>query len=188
MNRLVLVAPLLATCLLPPPAGAQTAAPDPSAGPAYAPIELTAADLGTWDVVLTGRSPSGTRVTVRGVETNTVGCDGRCILTRAEGELAKATARRNGGSASWWRAYDSPGDFSLKQTGLPQSVANPSTAIDARGTVPPPPATPGAATGSQPSRTSVEYDGTDRRVVAVYRPDGQGRDVLVTRIVYTRRR
>ena len=105
-----LVALLFASVLVPFPAGAQ------SPGPSYAPMELTADDLGTWNVAMTARSPFG-KMTVRGVETNTLGCDGRCIVTKAAGGL-KAVTTRHGGSSPWWTSYDGPsGGVVQKQTG-----------------------------------------------------------------------
>jgi hypothetical protein len=184
MRRLAPFA-LLAVCLVPASARAQSKPVESPSGPPYAPIQLSEADLGTWDVELTGRTPMGARVTVRGIETNTVGCNGTCIVTRIEGELAKAT-QRHGGSTAWWRGYDSNHDLTLKQTGIPEvALAPPGSGRDPVGMASARPVAPRAAIPA--SRTSVEYQGTERRIVTVYRTDATGADVPVTRIVYTRR-
>jgi hypothetical protein len=183
MRRLALFA-LLAVGLVPASARAQSKPVESRSGPPYAPIQLSEADLGTWDVELTGPTPMGRRVTVRGIETNTVGCNGTCIVTRIEGELAKAM-QRHGGSTAWWRGYDSSNDLALKQSGIPQmALAPPGSGRDPVVMASARPAPPVAI---PPSRTSVEYQGTERRVVTVYRTDAKGVEVPVTRIVYTRR-
>jgi hypothetical protein len=154
-------------------------------------MELTADDLGTWDVEMSAHGPNGRPVIVRGVETNTVGCDGRCIQTKVGGDLKTATARS--GNAAWWRDYDGPAgsDLFLKQTGLRESSAAGSSlaAVD-----PVPQASQRAArtvqrtNGAQVVRISVEYPDEDRRIVTTYRlgPDGQPK--RAARIVYTRRK
>ena len=47
----------------------------------------TEQDLGTWDAVLVGHGPFGI-VTEKGVEINTRGCNGTCIVTKLKGALA----------------------------------------------------------------------------------------------------
>lgn len=181
MQHLLLLA--LTACLLPAVANAQ------SPGPPYAPIELTADDLGTWDVELAGRGPHGRPVTVRGVETNTVGCDGRCIETKVSGDLKTATIRS--GSAAWWRDYDGGPDLAYKQTGLRDTPATSSSQV-ARDPVPQASQrearTVQRTNGSQVVRISVEYPDADRRIVTTYRLSPDGQQVQSARIVYTRRK
>jgi hypothetical protein len=184
MSRTPLLMVLLASAaLVPAPAVAQ------SPGPSYAPIELTADDLGTWDVEMSGRGPHGRPMTVRGVETNTVGCDGRCIKTKVSGDLKTATAR-SGSSAAWWRDYDGGADLLHRQTGLRDTVATSSSEV-ARDPVPQA-SQRGARTvqrtnGSQVVRVSVEYPDADKRIVTTYRLGPDGQQVQMARIVYTRR-
>jgi hypothetical protein len=176
---------LVVVSLLPAAAGAQ------SPGPSYAPIELTADDLGTWDVEMSAHAPNGRPVVVRGIETNTVGCDGRCIKTKVSGDLKTATARS--GSAPWWRDHDGPAgsDLHHRQTGLRDTPAASSSqvAVD-----PVPQASQrGARTiqrtnGSQVVRISAEYPDTDRRIVTTYRFGPDGQPVQTARIVYTRKK
>src|SRR5215213_11214146 len=180
-----LVVLLAASVLVPLRAGAQ------SPGPSYAPTELTADDLGTWDVEMSAHMPNGRPVTVRGVETNIVGCDGRCIKTKVSGDLKTATAR-SGSSAAWWRDYDGPmgSDLLQRQTGLRDTPAASSSQV-ARDPVPQ--ASPREArtvqrtNGSQVVRISVEYPDADKRIVTTYRLSPDGQQVQTARIVYTRR-
>ncbi len=174
----------LTLSLLPAAASAQ------SPGPSYAPMELTADDLGTWDVEMSAHMPNGRPVVVRGVETNTVGCDGRCIKTKASGDLKTATARSS--SAPWWRDYDSPGaDLSQRQTGLRDLPAASSSEV-ARDpvlqTTPRASRTVHRTNGSQVVRISVEYPDVDRRIVTTYRIGPDGQPIQTARIVYTRRK
>jgi hypothetical protein len=178
-----LVVLVAASVLVPLRAGAQ------SPGPSYAPLELTADDLGTWDVEMSAHMPNGRPVTVRGVETNTVGCDGRCINTKVSGNLKTATAR-SGSSAAWWRDYDGGSDLLHRQTGLRDTAATSSSQV-ARD--PAPQSSQGGArtvqltNGSQVARISVEYPDADKRIVTTYRLSPDGRQVQTARIVYTRR-
>jgi hypothetical protein len=185
MSRTPLLMVLLAAAsLVPVPAVAQ------SPGPSYAPIELTADDLGTWDVEMSARMPNGRPVIVRGVETNTVGCDGRCIKTKVSGDLKTATAR-SGSSAAWWRDYNGAtgSDLLHKQTGLrdtpemssSQATRDPVPQGLQRGT-----RTVQQTNGSQVVRISVEYP--DRRIVTTYRLTPDGQQVQTARIVYTRKK
>jgi hypothetical protein len=184
MPRPVLLAPLLAACLLPAGSEAQSSsAIESTSGPPYAPITLTTEDLGSWDVELTGRGPFGARVTVRGIETNTVGCNGSCIVTRVEGELAKAS-QRSSGRSPWWRDGDAgPHSLTQKQTGLRDTPSAGSSEIG-RDPVAPTRPVPAAALRPQASRTQVEHPDAKRRVVTVFGADGS---TVQTRIVYTRR-
>jgi hypothetical protein len=187
MSRLILFAPTLAACLL-SACAARSAVIETPDGPPYAPIQLTADDLGAWDVELSTREPWGGRVTVRGVETNAVGCNGGCIVTRVEGELAKAVGPRNRGggpgAGPWWGAYDWPGNSDLKRTGLRDTpsastseyVADPGGAAAPR--------TRPVVRDMPAVRTRVEYYGTDRRIVSIYAGDSA---TARARIVYTRR-
>ena len=175
---------ILTVSLLPAAASAQ------SPGPSYAPIELTAADLGTWDVEVSAHGPHGRPVTVRGVETNTVGCDGRCIKTKVSGDLKTATARS--GSAPWWRNHDYPGaDLSQRQTGLRDVPAASSSEIARDPVLQTTPRTSRSVqrtNGSLTMRISVDYPDVDRRIVTTYRITPDGQQVQTARIVYTRKK
>lgn len=186
MSRLVPFAPTLAACLLSACATRSAVIESPD-GPPYAPIQLTADDLGAWDVELATREPWGGRVTVRGVETNAVGCNGGCIVTRVEGELAKAVGPRNRGggpgTGPWWGDYDHA-TLTTKQTGLPDTptASTSEYVVDPGGAAAP--RTRGVVQDMPAVRTRVEYHGTDRRVVTIYAGDST---TARTRIVYTRR-
>jgi hypothetical protein len=183
----LLVALLSASVLVPLSAWAQ------SPGPSYAPMELTADDLGAWDVEMTARSPFG-KMTVRGVETNTIGCDGRCIVTKASGQLKSVTSRGGGSSSPWWTSLDGPsgGGMTLKQTGqfeTPVAQTN-QVALEPVGlpTRFPTSRTVQATNGSRTMRISAEYPDANRRIVTTFTIAPDGQEAQAARIVYTRRR
>jgi hypothetical protein len=187
MPRPILFAPTLASCLL-AACAARSAVIESADGPPYVPLQMTADDLGVWDVELSTREPWGGRVTVRGVETNTTGCNGSCIVTRVEGELAKAVGPRNRGggpgAGPWWGDHDHA-DLTTKQTGRPDtpSASTSEYVVDPGGAASP--RTRDVVQDMPAVRTRVDYHGTDRRVVTVYAGDGT---TARTRIVYTRRK
>jgi hypothetical protein len=182
----LLVALLSASVLVPLSAGAAQ-----SPGPSYAPMELTADDLGAWDVELTARTPFGKLTTVRGVETNTIGCDGRCIVTKASGQLKSVTSRGGGSSSPWWTSYDGHGSLAMKQTGQFETPGahTSEVALEPVGlpTRLPTSRTVQATNGSRTMRISAEYPDANRRIVTTFTIDANGQAIQTARIVYTRR-
>jgi len=172
-----LVLLLTGLSLVPAPASAQggTAPPDG--------IARTEADLGTWDAVLVGHTQFGT-FKERGLEINTRGCNGTCIVTKLKGALAP----RNGGSRPWWAASDA--HVIDPRTGLHDM--GPSTTEVAPGeatSIAPRMAPPMPALTRRPTfRTSVEYPSEGHRLVTVYRQQPDGTETMVQRITYTRRK
>ena len=175
MRRLSLFALPLVTglCCVPAPASAQDSLTGPDS------IERTEADLGTWDAVLVGRDWSGRIVSTRGVEINTLGCDGTCIVTKVEGALDPPASR--GGQRAWWESYDGVAnrDDQTGRADIPYVAGEmaPGAAVIPTARPEPVPA----------SRTSVEYPVEGRRVVTLYRRQPNGSEVMVLRITYTRR-
>jgi hypothetical protein len=177
-----LLVPLFAAIVFAPPTAAAQVGP---AGPDG--IARTEDDLGTWDAVLVGRGPNGRVVTATGVEINTRGCDGTCIVTTLKGDLAP----RNGGSPAWWRDYDSPAGALDARTGLAGAAyvrheTSPAEALTGtpRGALP----RNIPITGQAGSRTSVEYPSEGRRIVTIYVQQPDGSERLAARITYTRRK
>lgn len=184
MSRPVVLASLLASCLFPAGARAQSAIESQS-GPPYASITLTQADLGSWDAELTGRAPWGARVTVRGIETNTVGCNGACIVTRVEGELAQATRRRGGPPSTSHMTAAARPDLEHQQTGMRAIPSASSSDVQQH---PVSETRPQAAPSLPRMRTSVEYPDADHRIATVFAIAADGRETQTARIVYTRRK
>ena len=172
---------LTALTLVPAPASAQKGAVSLDG------IARTEDDLGTWDAVLVARTPYGRVVSERGVEINSRGCDGTCIVTKLTGVLAP----RNGGGLAWWRDYDAPGGAIDVRTGLAGAayVRNETPPAEALTSTPrgalPRDSRPASMAGS---RTSVEYPSDGRRIVTVYRQQPDGTEAMMLRITYTRRK
>jgi hypothetical protein len=179
------VLPLLTgLCFVPAPAAAQVSQTGPDA------IKRTEADLGTWDAVVVGRDWSGRIVSTKGVEINTLGCDGTCIRTKVQGALDPPKYR--GRERAWWDSYDGTrGWVRDVQTGrgdipyVPGERAPGDAVITAAAAAPPKGTT--VVAGIPASRTSVEYPAEGRRVVTLYRQQPNGTEEMVFRITYTRR-
>ena len=149
-------------------------------------ITRTEADLGTWDAVLVGRSPSGRVFSERGVEINTRGCDGTCIVTKLKGVLAP----RNGGSRPWWQTYDGPAGPLDRRTGLHDTASLRNEVAPGEALSIATRAMPVRPTGTNPGptlHTSVEYPAEGRRIVTIYRQLPDGTETMDLRITYTRR-
>lgn len=170
---------------VPAPAAAQVSQTGPDA------IKRTEADLGTWDAVLVGRDWAGRIVSAQGVEINTLGCDGTCIVTKVEGALDPPAYR--GRQRAWWESYDGVGggrglDVQTGRADIPYvagEMAPGAAVIPVRR--PDPPKGTTVVAGVPASRTSVEYPAKGRRVVTLYGKQKDGTDVMVLRITYTRR-
>jgi hypothetical protein len=179
MLRLRLLVPLLtATMLAPLPAAAQLTQTGPDG------ITRTDADLGTWDAMLVWSGPGGRLVKAEGVEINTLGCHGRCIVTKLEGGLGKGVDAPR----SWWEAYD--GDATrYRLTDVRTGLAD--VPYGAEGVVPgrqPSPNSKVVLAGARGSRTSVDRPSADERVVTLYRQRPNGSEDALFRVTYTRRK
>ena len=148
-------------------------------------IARTEDDLGTWDAVLVGRTPFGRVVSERGVEINTRGCDGTCIVTKLKGALAP----RNGGSRAWWQDYDSPGRQLRRSHRTCRRRVCPQRNVAGRGPYLDATRSPTQPSGDEPaaSRTSV-VPSEGHRIVTVYVKQPDGSERMAARITYTRRK
>ena len=82
MHRIVLAFTLV--CGLAAAARAQEMPPMPKPGPEHA---LFKEDEGTWDAAVEIFAPGQPPMTSKGVETNTVGCGGLCLITDFKGDM-----------------------------------------------------------------------------------------------------
>ena len=182
---------LAVACLAPSPLGAQTAP-----GAAY---DVLLDDVGTWDAEIVVWDPHRRPHASRGVETNTLGCGGTCLVTTVHGNLRAATRGmdgvrvRTGMTADRGNSTPVPGSpgYIPSDAWSPDIVSAPGDVL--RAADPPRPSMSAdarirALTGPVPAaRTSFAYPKAGVRVVTLYAHDPKGREIRVARIVYTRR-
>jgi hypothetical protein len=165
--------------------GAQQMPPMPKPGPEHAVLKM---DVGTWDAsVEMVPGPGAPPMTSKGVEVNTIGCGGMCLITDFKGELMPGVPFQGHGVATW----DS---VKKKYAGSWTDSMSTGLAIT-EGTYDP---ASKKVTGSMEgpsmtgevvkSRTVVEYKGTNSRVMTAFAPGPDGKEMQLVRITYTRRK
>jgi hypothetical protein len=152
--------------------------------------QRTERDLGSWDALLTGHDRHARPLTVRFVETNTMGCDGRCVHTRLESLTPRTSLGMPG---PWWTALmmlmgpgvGAPGsDLGNAQRLGSDAVFSVAPVVGVVATAKGPKA---VLVDPTPTRYSLDHLLPDRRVVTVFGETAHGVEVQVLRIGYTRR-
>jgi hypothetical protein len=175
----------LAACLITSTVAAQGMPPLPTPGPEH---DLFKMDEGTWDAAIElTPAPGAPAMTSKGVEVNTVGCGGLCLITDFKSEMMPGVPFHGHGTM----AYDPAAKKYLgawtdsMSAGLAMSTAtyDPATkkiSATMEGRDP---------TGAMvKSRTVSEYDGADRRAMTMFATGPDGKEVQTMRITYTRRK
>ena len=165
---------------------AQEMPPLPKPGPEHA---ILAQDVGTWDAVveLVAGPPGTAPMTSKGVEVNTIGCGGLCLVTDFKGELMPGVAFTGHGTTT----YDT---ISKKYVGswvdsMSSGMATSEGAYDpatkkVTGTM----AARDMTGAMSKSRTVSEYLDADRRAMTMFSPMPDGKEMQTMRISYTRRK
>ncbi len=180
-RRLTLLAALGA--LLPLTAAAQPPMPKP--GPEHA---LLKEDAGTWDAAVESfMAPGAPPAISRGVETNTLGCGGLCLITDFKGEMMPGMTFHGHGTTTYdpakkkyvgsWTDSMSAGLMVSESTwdAEKKTVSGTSESPDMTGKV-------------VKMRSVVEYKTPDNRVFTMYGPGPDGKEAMMMRITYTRRK
>ena len=84
---MIAVAPSAARAQMPPPPGPEH--------------QVLASDAGTWDAVLEMTAPDGSTMRSNGVQEDTVGCGGRCLVTTFKSEMMPGTTFEGRGVTTW---------------------------------------------------------------------------------------
>lgn len=160
------------------------APPPPKPGPEH---ELFKEDEGTWDAVVEMFVPGQQQpMTSKGVETNTLGCGGLCIISDFKGDMGGGMTFHGHGTATWdaakkkyvgsWTDSMSQGMMLTEGTYDPakRTFTGWSEAPDATGKV-------------VKSRAVTEYKDKSNRVMSMYMPGPDGKEALGMRITYKRR-
>jgi hypothetical protein len=185
MNRLPVRLWLLAgLCLVPAVAAAAQMPPMPTPGPEQ---EVLKADVGTWDAAVELMGPDGNAIASKGVENNTLGCKGLCLVTEFKGELMPGMAFAGAGITAYdskARKYVGTWSDSMSSAGLSSSESTwDAGAKKMTGTM------KSTDPMGQPStsRSVVEYPAAGKRVMTLYAPGPDGKEALMMRITYTKR-
>jgi hypothetical protein len=158
--------------------------PMPKPGPEHALLKM---DVGTWDAVVeVFPGPGAPAMTSKGVEVNTLGCGGLCLITDFKGEAMGAPFEGHG-VATWdpkKKKYVGSWTDSMS-TGIAsgESTYDPATKKWS-GTMEGPDST-GAIVKS---RSVVEMKDAATRVFTLYSPGPDGKEMQAMRITYTRRK
>jgi hypothetical protein len=170
------------------PAAAQEGPPPmPKPGPEH---ERLKADEGTWDATLemTPPAPGTQPMTFKGVETNTIGCGGLCLITDYKGEFMPGQAFHGHGTSAYdpakkkyvgsWTDSMSQGVMMTEATWDPatKTMTGYMDGPDMTGKI-------------VKIKSVVEYkDNDNTRVFTMYSPGPDGKEVAGFKITYTRRK
>jgi hypothetical protein len=165
--------------------GTQDAPPMPKPGPEH---EVLKMDEGTWDATLElTPGPGAPPMTSNGVEVNTIGCGGMCLITDFKGELMKGTTFHGHGVTTWdsvKKKYAGSWTDSMSR-GLSQSEGSWDPAKKrATGTMEGPDMTGTVVK----TRTVVEYPTPGTRVMTAFMAGPDGKELQIMKITYKRRK
>lgn len=165
-------------------AAAQQMPPMPKPGPEHALFKM---DEGTWDAVVEFTpGPGAPPMTSKGVEVNTLGCGGLCLITDFKGEAMGAPFHGHG--LATWDA------LKKKYTGSWTDSMSSGLAVSEGAWDPAAKRMTGSMEGPDmtgtvvKTRTVGEYRGDGTRVMTAYAPGPDGKEMQVLRITYTRRK
>ena len=157
----------------------------PKPGPEHA---VLTRDAGTWDAVVElAAAPGAPPMTSKGVEVNTVGCGGLCLITDFKGEIMPGVAFDGHGTTTYdplskkyvgsWTDSMSAG-LALSEGAYDSATKTITGTMQARD-----------MTGAMvKSRTTSESPDADHRVMTMFMPMPDGKEMQTMRISYTRRK
>lgn len=167
------------------PAATQEAMPPmPKPGPEH---EIFKEDKGAWDAAVeTFMAPGAPPMTSKGVETNTIGCGGLCLITDFKGEMGPGMTFEGHGVSAWDPAkkkYIGAWTDSMSQGLLMgESTWDPASKTFTGWMEGP------DMTGKMvKTKSVVEYKGPSR-LFSMYTVGPDGKEALTMRITYTRRK
>jgi hypothetical protein len=158
--------------------------PMPKPGPEH---EMLKEDVGTWDAVVETFMPGAPPQTSKGVETDTLGCGGLCLITDFTGEMMPGMTFHGHGTSAWdpakkkyvgsWTDSMSAGIAFGESSWDPASrtMIGYMEGPDMSGNV-------------VKTKSVVEYKKPGSRVFTLYGPGPDGKDATMMRITYTRRK
>ena len=156
----------------------------PKPGPEH---ELFKMDAGTWDAVVEMTPPGAPPMTSKGVQIDTVGCSGLCLVTEFTGEMGPGMTFEGRGLTSYdpkkKKYVGSWSDSMSAGLAVTEMTYDPATrkgtawmeGPDMTGTI-------------VKSKSVSEYPDNDHKVMTMYTTAPDGKEVQTLRISYTRRR
>ena len=159
--------------------------PMPKPGPEH---EWFKTDEGTWDAVVeVVPGPGAAPMTSKGVEVNTLGCGGLCLVSDFKGELMPGLAFQGHGLMTWdavRKKYRGSWMDSMSQgLALTEGTWDPA-AKRFNGSM----EGPDMSGNVVKARSTVEYRPDGTRVMTAYAPGSDGKEAQILRISYTRRK
>lgn len=164
-------------------ASAQETPPMPKPGPEH---QMFKEDAGTWDATVEMFTAPGATPTVsKGIETNTIGCGGLCLITDFKGTMMDQPFHGHG-TGTWDPAkkkyVGSWTDSMSSGLAVSEGTWDPATRT-MTGWMEGPDMT-GAVTKM---RSTVEYKPDGSRVFTMYMPGAEGKETVSMRITYKRK-
>jgi Protein of unknown function (DUF1579) len=159
--------------------------PMPKPGPEHALFKM---DVGTWDAVVeASMAPGQPPAKSKGVEVNTLGCNGLCLISDFKGEMMPGTTFHGHGVATWdasKKRYSGSWTDSMSQGLLIGDSTYDATAKKLTGTMEGP-----DMTGQvMKMRSVVEYPSATSRVMTAWAAGPDGKEMQVLKITYTKRK
>ena len=162
------------------------AAQQPPAPKPGAEHKLLTQDAGTWDAVVEMAEPGKPPTTSKGVEVNTVGCGGLCLITNFKGDMGGMTFEGSG--VTTWdpkkKKYVGSWTDSMS-TGL--SIGE-STYDTAKKTFTGWMEGPDMTGNIMKARSVNQHTAANTRVFTLYGPGPDGKEMQMMKITYTRRK
>lgn len=157
--------------------------PMPKPGPEH---ELFKMDVGTWNATVEVTPPGAPPMTSKGVEVNTIGCNGLCLLSEFKGEAMPGVPFEGHGMATWdpvKKKYVGAWTDSMSRgMAVGESTWDPA-AKQMTGVMEMP-----DMTGKTVKMRSVVQYKNGSRVMTSYATGPDGKEVQTMRITYTRQK
>ena len=164
---------------------AQQAPPMPKPGPEHAVFTM---DVGTWNAVVEAtQGPDAPPATSKGVEVNTIGCGGLCLISDFKGELMPGAAFHGHGIMTWdvtKKSYRGSWTDSMSQGLMISESSWDAANKKATGTMEGPDMTGQIVK----MRSVVEYPSSTSRVMTAYAPGPDGKEMQILKITYTKQK
>lgn len=172
---------LLALSIVPALAAAQ-GPPPPTPGPEHA---ILKDDVGTWDASIEMMFPGAPATPAsKGVEVNTMGCNGLCLITDFKGELMGGPFQGHG--VSTWDPTKKKYVGSWSDSMAPGLALTEATWDAAKKTMNGTMETPDGSGGTAKMRSTVEY-AAGKRVFSMFMTGPDGKEMPTMRITYVKR-